>query len=114
MRQDLCISAWGEGIWQAAVKPLDQSPFPTAVAHHNNREGEREGKRDRDAEILEEDGLRLCWLAYSAYLPYFSKAHTEHCSIKHQNQEGVSLAVSVHPNGLGQCGGYKTMSGRLV
>lgn len=57
---DLCISAWGEGIWQAAVKPVDQSPVPTAAAHHNNRKGEaeREGG-ERDAEILEGDGLRL-------------------------------------------------------
>lgn len=33
--------------------------------------GKEEGKRDKDAEILEEDSLRL-WLAYCAYLPYFS------------------------------------------
>lgn len=47
----ICVFlAWGDGIWQAAVKPVDQSPSPSAVAHHNNRkweeQGEQEGGRD--------------------------------------------------------------------
>lgn len=116
-RQDLCIFAWGEGIWQAAVKPVDQSPFPTAVAHHNNREREREGGREKRGERGRETEIKgdrdlggrqltplmvglLCTLA--SHLR--SKAHTERSSIKHSSQQGTLdvLSVSVHPNGLWQ------------
>lgn len=105
-RQDLCIFAWGEGIWQAAVKPVDQSPFPHCSGSSQQQrmreiEGEREIKGDRDLGGRQFTPLMvglLCTLASH----FRSKAHTEHSSIKHSSQQGRLdvLSVSVHPNGL--------------
>lgn len=56
-----------KGIWQAAVKPVDQSPSPTAVAHHHSKD---RGGGDKGRQILEEDSLRHSWLAHCAHLPH--------------------------------------------
>jgi len=51
-RQDLCVGE--EGIWQAAVKPVDQSPFLffppqwLITTTENEREGGRERKREEE------------------------------------------------------------------